>query len=277
MKIERAGTLPPVVDRLIDTLVARCRPLQFFGKARLAELIISRTGKRDALIFGSWFSLDTSDYLQRHIYAGSFERKETRIVRKLLGPGMTFVDVGANVGYYTALAAQLVGPTGSVFAFEPSVYAFPRLSKMIETNRLTCARAIKCALAESAGERLLYGGVVDEEAADIRTATMVPHDSPRRALVGTETLDHMADELNIHHIDFLKIDVDGLEPMVLQGADGMITHGRISNIMLECAEYWFQRMNTSTAELLQHLRAKGYSNIVRVEGSSEFSTYLFRR
>ena len=265
------------MDRLVDTLVAQCRPLQFMGKSRLADLFVPRTCKRDALIFGSWFSLDTSDYLQRHIYAGSFERKETRTVRKFLRPGMTFVDVGANVGYYTALAARLVGPTGSVFAFEPSDYAFSRLSKMIEKNRLDNAHAIKCALADSAGDRFLYGGVVGEEAADIRTATMLPQDNPRKALVPTDTLDRMAEELNIRHIDFMKIDVDGLEPMVLQGADGLITQGRISTIMLECAEYWFQRMNTSTAELLQNMRAKGYSNIARVEGSSEFATYLFRR
>ena len=277
MESERARTRSRVMDRLIDTLVARCRPLQFIGKGRLAELIIPRTGIRDALIFGSWFSLDTSDYLQRHFYAGSFERKETQAARKLLRPGMTFVDVGANVGYYTALAAQLVGPTGSVFVFEPSDYAYPRLSRMIETNRLANAHAIKCALADSAGDRFLYGGTVGEETADIRTATMVPNDNPRKALVRTETLDHMADELNIRHIDFMKIDVDGLEPLVLQGADRLITQGRISNIMLECAERWFQRMNTSTVELLQNMRAKGYSIISRVEGSSEFATYLFRR
>jgi len=277
METERGRARSQVVDRLIDTVVARCRDIRFPGKGRLAELIVPKNEKRNALIFGSWFSLDTSDFLQRHIYAGSFERKGTETVCKFLRPGMTFVDVGANVGYYTALAARLVGPTGSVFAFEPSDYAFPRLTKMIEMNHLTNASAIKCALAERAGDRFLYGGVVDEEAADIRTATMVPSDNPRKALVRTETLDRMAEELNIRHIDFMKIDVDGLEPLVLQGADTLISQGRISNIMLECAEYWFKRMNTCTAELIQRLREKGYSNITLVEGSSEFCSYLFRR
>jgi hypothetical protein len=98
-----------IVDSLIDTVVSQLRPFQFRGKGRLAELVIPRTGKRNALIFGSRFSLDLSDYLQRHIYAGSFERVESAVVRKKLRPGMTFVDVGANVGYYTALAARLVG------------------------------------------------------------------------------------------------------------------------------------------------------------------------
>lgn len=277
MKTAGVNPRPRAVDRLLDTVVTQCRPLRFRGKAKLADLLIPRVGKRDARIFGAWFSLDTSDYLQRHIYAGSFEREETGIVRTILRPGMTFVDVGANVGYYTALAAHLVGPGGSVFAFEPSDYAYPRLSKMIEANGLTCARAIKCALADSPGDRFLYGGVVDEDSADIRTATMVPSDNPRKALVRTETLDHMAEELNIVNIDFLKIDVDGLEPSVIQGASRLIAEGRISNIMLECAEYWFKRMHTSTAQLVESLRAKGYSRISRLGRAAEFCTYLFRR
>jgi len=263
------------LDGLIDTVVTTLRPFQFRGKGRLAELVVPKNGKRDALIFGSMFCLDMSDYIQRHMYAGSFERVETGIVQKKLRPGMTFVDVGANVGYYTALAAQLVGPSGSVIAFEPSEYAFPRLNRMIEVNGLTCVKALQCALADTAGEMSLYGAV-DEEFYDIHTATMVPQDNPHRATVRTETLDSVAEQLNIQQIDFMKIDVDGFEPVVLQGASRLIADGRISNIMLECAEIWFQRMNTSTVEIVEQLRLKGFRKIFRIDrsGSSELSTYF---
>jgi len=198
--MQNAGLRPRVRDRLIDFIVTQLRPIQFRGKGRLAELVLPRTGKRDALVFGSRFSLDLSDYMQRHIYAGSFERNESKIVRHMLRPGMTFVDVGANVGYYTALAARLVGPTGSVFAFDPSEYAFPRLSRMIEVSGLTNVRAFKCGLADTAGERLLFGAVDEaegEDAYELHTATMVPSDNPHRAVVRTDTLDRMAEQLNI--------------------------------------------------------------------------------
>jgi FkbM family methyltransferase len=209
------------------------------------------------------------------MYAGSFEREESAAVRKKLRPGMTFVDVGANIGYYTALAAQLVGPTGSVFAFEPSEYAFPRLTKMIETNGLRCVQAIQCGLADVSGERLLYGAV-DDDVYDLHTATMVPQNNPHRALVRIETLDRMAEQLNIKQIDFMKIDVDGFEPEVLKGAAGLIAAGRISTIMLECAEYWFKRMNTSTVEIVDQLRSNGFTKISRMgrSGSTDFCTYL---
>lgn len=227
------------------------------------EFVVPRTGRRDAVVFGSRFSFDLSDWLQRHMYAGSFERNETRIVREMLRPGMTFVDVGANVGYYTALASRLVGPTGSVFAFDPSEYAFPRLSRMIELNGLTNVRAFQCGLADVAGERLLFGAV-DEGTCDLHTATMVPNGDPHRAVVRTDTLDRMAEQLNIKKIDFMKIDVDGFEPLVLAGAAGLIAEGRISHIMFECAEVGFRRMNTSTVELVEQLRSKGFSKFLQI-------------
>jgi FkbM family methyltransferase len=262
-----------VTTELIDVIVIALRPLQFRGKGRLAELLVRRSKDRSALLFGSQFYLDTSDYLQRQMYAGSFERLETRIVRKALRPGMTFVDVGANVGYYTALAAHLVGPTGTVFAFEPSDYAHPRLAKMVETSRLKSVRIIKCGLADAAGERFLYGAV-DEEPCELHTATMVPSDNPQRALVPIETLDNVAEQLNIMHIDLMKIDVDGLEPLVLKGASNLIASGRISNILMESDENSFNAMGTCGIEIIDYLKASGFRRVCRVGSTSIHASSL---
>jgi len=259
---------------LIDAVIAALRPLQFRGKGKLAELVVPRSTSRRAILFGSQFLFDTSDYLQRQMYAGSFERLETRLVRKLLRPGMTFVDVGANVGYYTALAAQQVGPTGSVFAFEPSDYAYPRLIRMIEQSGLTCVRPVKYGLADVAGERFLYGAV-KEGCSGLHTATMVPNDNPQKALVPTETLDHMAEQLGIQQIHLMKIDVDGLEPLVLKGAANLIASGRISHILMECAEYWFNQMNTSTNEMVDHLKSTGFT-VVRIGTASLYAKFSAR-
>jgi FkbM family methyltransferase len=262
-----------VTIELIDAIITALRPLQFKGKGRLAELFVQRSKDRSALLFGSRFYLDTSDYLQRQMYAGSFERLETRVVRRTLRLGMTFVDVGANVGYYTALAAQLVGPTGSVFAFEPSDYAHPRLTKMVETSGLKSVRIIKCGLADVAGERFLYGAV-DEEPCELHTATMVPSDNPQRALVRTETLDNVAEQLNIMHIDLMKIDVDGLEPLVLKGASNLIARGGISNILMECDENSFNALGTSAFEIIDYLKASGFLRVRRIGSAAIYASSL---
>jgi hypothetical protein len=70
--------------------------------------------QRERLVsaYGQMMHLDLSDFIQRKIYFGCYEPKETELVRRWLRPGMNVFDVGANVGYYTALAANLVGPAG---------------------------------------------------------------------------------------------------------------------------------------------------------------------
>ena len=99
---------------VIDAL----RPIQFRGKAALLQHLVSHGGVRTARVHDCAMELDLCEFIQRMMYLGTYERHETRLVRKYLCPGMTFVDVGANVGYYTTLAAH-VGPKGKVFAVEP--------------------------------------------------------------------------------------------------------------------------------------------------------------
>jgi FkbM family methyltransferase len=255
---------------LIDAVIATLRPLQFRGKGKLVELFVPRAGERSAVLFGSQFHLDTSDYLQRHMYAGSFERLETQAVLKALRPGMTFVDVGANVGYYTALAAQLVGPSGAVYAFEPSDYAHPRLTKMVETSGHKCVRILKYGLSDVAGESYLYGAV-NEEPCELHTATMVPSDDPQKALVRTERLDDVAGQLGIQKIDLIKIDVDGLEPMVLKGATKLISQGRISSILAEYEEEF-----PSATEMLNFLKSSGYRSILRIGNRAVYASSFSR-
>lgn len=254
---------------LTDAIATALRPLRFRGKERAADLLVPRSRERRAVIYGAVFSLDTTDFIQRHMYAGSYEVNESSVVRRILRPGMTFVDVGANVGYYTALAAHLVGPTGAVLAFEPSDYAFPRLMSMIERNRLTAVHAVKCGLADVAGEKVLYGGV-EQDLFQNHTATMVPNGNPNRTIVRTNTLDSVVDEMKVNRIDFLKVDVDGLELQVLQGASRTMAQGRISHIMLECSGPWLEAMHTGTQEIVEYLKTNGFSKFSRVGRSDNY-------
>src|SRR5215213_552816 len=69
---------------------------------------------------GFSFHCDLSDAIAREVcFTGRYEPQDTALVRALLEPEMTFVDVGANWGYYTLLAASLVGRKGQVISFEP--------------------------------------------------------------------------------------------------------------------------------------------------------------
>jgi len=230
---------------MIELLIDRLRPFQFRGKARLLHRLSPHGGERDAVVFGARFRLDLDDYIQRSIYLGTFEAAETRLITKYLNRGMTLVDAGANVGYFTALGAQRVGTEGQVVAFEPSPYAFQRLSRMVAENRFANVSAINAGLSDAPGLLKLYLGKESHN----HTPTMVPHANTTETPVPVQTLDLEMARLGIDSIDLLKIDVEGYEGKVLRGATNLLRERRIKAILCEFNEEWLSKAGSSCARL----------------------------
>jgi FkbM family methyltransferase len=221
------------------------RPIHFRGKARLLNWIGPTSGTVTCKVFGVDFTLDLSDWIQRQIYFGTFEPGETGVVRSRLKPGMTFVDVGANVGYFTALAAGLVGPTGCVIAFEPSPYAFARLQRLTEVNRLSQVKLVQAGLSDRSGIAHLYEGVGSHN----HTPTMVAHENATKTAVAVRTLDATPEEMGVEQIDLMKIDVEGYEPYVLADAADLLRQRRVRSILCEFNSHWLARNGSSPEDL----------------------------
>src|SRR5262249_13205461 len=84
---------------------------------------------------GDSFECDLRDAISREVcFTGRYEPQETALVRSILRPGMSFVDVGANWGYFTLLAAHLVGKGGRVISLEPDPRLFPILQRNVTRN-----------------------------------------------------------------------------------------------------------------------------------------------
>src|SRR6266700_1510309 len=86
---------------------------------------------------------------QRIKNRGSWEPFETGIMISLLRPGDVFIDIGANIGWYTVMSALTVGRSGHVFAFEPAGDNADLLERNVALNRLDNVKLFRCALAES--------------------------------------------------------------------------------------------------------------------------------
>jgi FkbM family methyltransferase len=242
---------------LVDALVAALRPVRFRGKGRLLGPLVPHAGERTATVFGARIDLDLRDLVQREIYLGVFESKETRWALDWLRPGMTFVDVGANVGYYTLLAAQRVGAEGRVLAVEPGPYAYQRLCDTVSRNRLDQVRTLKVALGEQAGTLPLY---VPPEASRNYSPTMVPHPSGTAVDTVVRTLDDCLEEWGVERVDLLKLDVEGFEPAVLRGARRALAGGRIGAVLCEFNDYWLREAGTSPTALYKTLTTTGLMN-----------------
>lgn len=171
------------------------------------------------------FTGDSSDLLSRYVYYfGQWEPEVTRLIKQRLGPGDTFVDLGANLGWYTLLAADAVGPTGRVVAIEASPKNFLRLKENVSNNRLENVRLVNEAVWSSQGLLSLFQGPPQHSG----ISTVVPSFAERHRgyeKAGQIRARPLPEILNPHEIAtlrVLKIDVEGAEGEVLLGLEPML-------------------------------------------------------
>lgn len=143
-----------------------------------------------------------------------FEEKETKIFNEHIKEGDIVVDIGANIGYHTLTFAKLVGKTGKVYAFEPDPINFNYLKKNIEFNGYKNVIPIQKAVSDITGKGKLYlykrAGV--EKIWDLKEKGNRP----------TIEIDMIKLDDFIKKIDFVKIDVEGAEGMVLRGMPNLL-------------------------------------------------------
>jgi FkbM family methyltransferase len=190
--------------------------------------------------------------------AGSFEPNEFAFLDRVLGPGMVFIDVGANEGLFSVFAARRVGASGRVIAFEPSSRERVILQSNIARNRLTNVAIIPAALAAEAGVARLQ--VAPKRHGGHNTLGAFAHDgmaAVESEEIAVETLDALAQDLALERVDVMKIDVEGTEVKVLTGARDLLARSR-PTLLIEANEAALRGQATSTAELLALLRSLDY-------------------
>jgi FkbM family methyltransferase len=157
-----------------------------------------------------------------------WEPTETRWVTRLLQPGDTFIDVGANIGYYTVLASRLVGSSGRVVAFEPDPVAASFLRKNLLLNAIDGAVVEQKAVSDENGTIQLY--LAPENKGDHRT---IPTEEARETIdVEAVRLDDYASSLG-GRIDMVKVDTQGAEGFILRGMEGVIENNPELTLILE--------------------------------------------
>ncbi len=187
---------------------------------------------------------------------GSFEPNEFAFLDRVLKPGMGFVDVGANDGYYTLFAARRVGPGGRVAAVEPSSRERAHLERNLMRNGIGNVEIVPAALGAAAGHadlRLAHGAHTGHN-----TLGRFAHDDvvpARIERVSLETLDALVARLSLARVDVVKIDVEGAEANVIAGARTVLTTMR-PVLMMELNDSALQAQGSSECSLLATLRGE---------------------
>jgi FkbM family methyltransferase len=177
---------------------------------------------------GHWFILGAAagDGGGASIHLGCLEPEQTRCALEVLRPGDVFFDVGANVGYYSMLAAMAVGAAGRVVAFEPVPRNVSFLDAHLRLNRIENVTILPYACSDRSSLSTFNAGLnsaMGSLAGPWSEPTTFP--SPKDSLVLATTLDDVAQALGIRpHV--LKIDVEGAEAAVLRGAYRLLSESR---------------------------------------------------
>jgi FkbM family methyltransferase len=182
------------------------------------------------------------------------EQKSTERVCASLRPGMTFVDVGANIGYFTLLAASRVGPAGRVLSFEPTPRVCQRLRENIQLNNLSNVVTVQKAIADQAGKARFFQSSEDPE-----ENSLFRHETGADPVdVDIATLDDELWKHNIREVDLLKIDAEGAELAVLKGARALLSAPNRPAIVLEVNPVTLGQAGIDPQQVLNLLEQYGY-------------------
>jgi FkbM family methyltransferase len=236
------------------SLVVRLRP------APLAEAVAAICGlnkRRSVQTECGVFWLNPVSNLGRHLIGGEYEPQMVAVLRRYLQTGSVFVDLGANEGFFSVIASQIVGPSGAVIAVEPQ----SRLQNVIQTNLSlnTCynvrlVRAVLSSQTEMA--RLQLSTEMNTGGSSLYDNTRYPRPSEE---VRSFTLAEFLSRTGTPRCDLMKVDIEGAEYDVFMNAQAILKSGVIRNIALEIHNSVLERRGLSGMDLHQTILDCGYT------------------
>jgi FkbM family methyltransferase len=206
---------------------------------------------------GFRLKLDLKDLEQRKIYFwGHYhERYEAKIIESLLDPGEAFWDVGANIGYFSLVAASVLKNRGQIVSFEPGRIAYERLEDNVSLNPFTNILIYKLAVTDKSGEGVLYlSGDVADSGANLYNPGK---DQTIQEICETVSLDQFSREQGLQPPAFIKMDVEGAELASLKGAENILAGVR-PLLLIEMEEKNLRAAGTDKAAIVQLLGEYGY-------------------
>jgi len=216
---------------------------------RVQVVELSRAGFIDDGLAPPRMAVVPNETINRTLFLyGSFEISETRLIQSLLRPGMRFVDVGANIGYYTVIGARLVGPTGQVHCFEPHTAIRAKLQENIERNDFSNVIVHAEAMAETTGSVDFFASTWDQNQG---ISSIIPGVGRQEsaATVPSINLDDFVAGLTPARVDLIKMDIEGAELQVISGGRRTLEAADAPAIIFEASEL---------APIAEALHAFGY-------------------
>jgi FkbM family methyltransferase len=202
---------------------------------------------------------DVSEQLKN---SGHYEDElmTVRIFKKYLKSGMTVLDLGANIGYYTMLARSIVGPKGKVFAFEPSPSSIKLIKASIKENSFANVIAVETAVSNKTGKAKLYLSplyISEHSLLDYHYSS--GRSSEKSINVKTITIDdYFEKNVGNFKIDFIKMDIEGSESRALEGMKRVLEENKKLIMITEFCPNCIKFGNRNPRDFLEKLLHLGF-------------------
>lgn len=201
--------------------------------------------------------LNINDHIQKQLFwHGAYEFGEMNLLIKLLEKGDCFMDIGANIGYFSLHAAHAVGQTGMVWSFEPATAIFEQLEQHIKINKFSNINAVK----KGVSNKNLNGVLYLSSDKNYGSTGLQPGDefSGETEDISLIKLDDFVIEQNIKTIRAVKIDVEGHELQVLQGMLQILNTYKPA-VLIEIIAAQLQLHNNTVEEIYNLMNALDYT------------------
>jgi FkbM family methyltransferase len=188
---------------------------------------------------------DKNDYIMapQLFSTGYWEKFETETFKQFIHEGMTIIDIGANIGYYSLIASKLTGKEGQVYAFEPIPNTYEILQKNIELNKLTNVKTYQKAVIDHKGFIKLH---IDNRSPASNSIT----GNGKYINVSTIALDDLFTDT---HIDIIKMDIEGSEALALEGMYYTIKNNPRLKIFTEVCDKKLKKAGSSLEDYVNDL------------------------
>lgn len=184
-----------------------------------------------------------------------YEKETMALVKKIIKPGMTIVDIGAHIGYFTRAFSKLTGPSGAVHAFEADPENFKLLEK--NTDFMPNVRRYPLAISDHAGTIDFYH--CEEKAGCHSALSNLPLNYKMKKInVEAVDLDTALQKAGANRVDFIKIDIEGGETAALKGMKKTLEQKSVA-LLIEFAPAWIVAAGSTPQNFLSELTSFGFT------------------
>jgi len=202
------------------------------------------------------------------------EPESVKACKEIIKPGMNVLDIGAHLGYYSRLFSKLVGPSGTVYAFEPDPPTYKLLVSNISLPKFKNITVIDKAVSDASGKLDFFEMAASGKHSFYDVSQSLANIDPEsylfkdRLSVEAITVDSFLERAGNTKIDFIKMDIEGAEPRALRGMQKTISRSHGLTLLVELNDGSLRAGGSSAGEFLKQLQEFGFEvkKILDAEG-----------